>query len=134
MFGESSYLVVKGHPEVSVKTGTTNDRKDNWTIGYTNDAVVAVWVGNNDNTPMSGAVSGISGASPIWNKLMKNVLDKAKKYFCGEEGHKWPRIPDRSGNVCATSNLYCPESRLRHQTEYFLKTILWKQIRNKDVP
>jgi len=101
-FGPSSYLVVSGHPEVSVKTGTTNDRRDNWTIGYTGDVVVVTWVGNNDNTPMSGAVSGVSGASPIWNKIIKAVLDKAEKgaYNPSEKGHVWPKQPD--GVVGAT--------------------------------
>lgn len=94
-FGESSFLNVRGHPEVSVKTGTTNDRRDNWTIGYTEQAAAVVWVGNNDNTPMSGAVSGVSGASPIWNRIMKAVLDKAERgeYDKEEEGHAWPRQP-----------------------------------------
>ncbi len=101
-FGPSSFLNVTGHPEVSVKTGTTNDRRDNWTIGYTANAVVVTWVGNNDNTPMSGAVSGVSGASPIWNKIMKLVLDKAEKgaYDPNEKGHSWPKQPD--GVVGAT--------------------------------
>jgi len=104
-FGSSSYLNVSGHPEVSVKTGTTNDRRDNWTIGYTADAVVVTWVGNNDNTPMSGAVSGISGASPIWNKVMKAVLNKAESgaYDKNETGHAWPKQPDGvvGATVCA---------------------------------
>ncbi len=104
-FGPSSYLNVSGHPEVSVKTGTTNDRRDNWTIGYTADAVVVTWVGNNDNTSMGGAVSGISGASPIWNKIMKAVLDKAEKgaYDENEKGHAWPKQPDGvvGATVCA---------------------------------
>ena len=101
-FGEQSFLNVSGHPEVSVKTGTTNDRRDNWTIGFTPYAVVVTWVGNNDNEPMSGAVSGISGASPIWNKVMKSVLDKAEKgeYDKAEEGHAWVHQPD--GVVGAT--------------------------------
>lgn len=104
-FGPSSYLNVSGHPEVSVKTGTTNDRRDNWTIGYTADAVVVTWVGNNDNTPMSGAVSGVSGASPIWNKIMKAVLTKAEKgaYDSNEKGHAWPAQPDGvvGATICA---------------------------------
>jgi membrane peptidoglycan carboxypeptidase len=104
-FGTSSYLNVTGHPEVSVKTGTTNDRRDNWTIGYTADAVVVTWVGNNDNTPMSGAVSGISGASPIWNKVMKAVLDKAGSgaYDPNEKGQAWPAQPDGvvGATICA---------------------------------
>ena len=41
------------------KTGTTNERRDNWTIGYTSLALVVSWVGNNDNSEMSGAVSGV---------------------------------------------------------------------------
>ncbi len=97
-FGQSSYLNVSGHPEVSVKTGTTNDRRDNWTDGYTADIVVITWVGNNDNSPMSGAVSGVSGASPIWNKVMKFALDHFE-----EDGHSWPKQPTGvvGANVCA---------------------------------
>jgi membrane carboxypeptidase/penicillin-binding protein len=104
-FGSSSYLNVTGHPEVSVKTGTTNDRRDNWTIGYTAHAVVVAWVGNNDNSSMGGAVSGVSGASPIWNKVMKAVLDKAEKgaYDPNEKGHAWPKQPDGvvGATICA---------------------------------
>jgi penicillin-binding protein 1C len=73
-FGSSSLLKIKGKT-VSVKTGTTNEQRDNWTIGYTPDFLVAVWVGNNDNTPMSYVASGVTGASPIWNHLMKKVLE-----------------------------------------------------------
>lgn len=100
-FGGSSFLNVSGHPEVSVKTGTTNDRRDNWTVGFTADAVVVAWVGNNDNSPMSGAVSGVSGASPIWNKIMKETLDR----YEGEEGHSWPSQPAGvvGASVCATT-------------------------------
>ncbi|MFA6361734.1 MAG: transglycosylase domain-containing protein, partial [Candidatus Shapirobacteria bacterium] len=49
VFGRGSMLNIKGHPEVAVKTGTTNDMRDNWTMGYTQDYIVATWVGNNDN-------------------------------------------------------------------------------------
>lgn len=73
-FGTSSYLVIPGKT-VSVKTGTTDQKRDNWTIGYTPSYVVGVWVGNNDNTPMNQAIaSGVTGASPIWNKIMSYVL------------------------------------------------------------
>ena len=57
----------------AAKTGTTNDFRDNWTVGYTPQLVTAVWVGNNDNTPMSG-VDGITGAAPIWHDYMEAVL------------------------------------------------------------
>jgi 1A family penicillin-binding protein len=72
-FGPNSELKIPGQI-VSVKTGTTNDFRDNWTIGYTPSYVVATWVGNNDNSPMSGLVSGITGAAPIWHGIMARLL------------------------------------------------------------
>lgn len=74
-FGYNSYLVVKDHPEVAVKTGTSNNLRDNWTVGYNQDYLVLTWVGNNDNSPMSRVASGITGASPIWNKIMTIILN-----------------------------------------------------------
>ncbi len=53
----------------AVKTGTTNDFHDNWTVGYTTDYVMGVWAGNNDNTPMYN-VTGVQGAAPIWHDSM----------------------------------------------------------------
>ena len=73
-FGFNSYLVVKNHSEVAVKTGTSNDLRDNWTVGYNQNYLVLTWVGNNDNSSMSRIASGITGAAPIWNKIMSSVL------------------------------------------------------------
>lgn len=73
-FGSNSPLNIPRHT-VSVKTGTTDNKRDNWTIGFTPSYLVSVWVGNNDNTPMSQSLaSGITGAAPIWNKIMTNLL------------------------------------------------------------
>ena len=72
-FGLRTYLNIPNH-QVAVKTGTTNDKRDNWTIGYTTDYLVATWVGNNDNSPMSQVASGVTGASPIWHKIMVELL------------------------------------------------------------
>lgn len=73
-FGPSSSLVIPGKT-VSVKTGTSNDKRDNWTIGYTPSVVAAVWVGNNNNTPMDPYLtSGITGAAPIWHDIMTELL------------------------------------------------------------
>ena len=73
-FGTNSPLVIDGHT-VSVKTGTSDNKRDNWTIGYTPSFVVAVWVGNNDNSPMDPSLtSGITGAAPIWHEIMNNLL------------------------------------------------------------
>lgn len=73
-FGPNSSLVIPGHT-VSVKTGTTNEKRDNWTIGYTPSYLAAVWVGNNDNTPMDPVLtSGVTGAAPIWHEIMVTLL------------------------------------------------------------
>lgn len=53
----------------AAKTGTTNDFRDNWTVGYTTDFVMGVWAGNDDNTPMVN-VTGVQGAAPIWHDSM----------------------------------------------------------------
>ncbi|RME50672.1 MAG: PBP1A family penicillin-binding protein [Caldilineae bacterium] len=68
-FGAHSDLILPDRP-VAAKTGTTNNFRDNWTIGYTPQLVVAVWVGNNNNEPMKD-VTGLSGAAPIWNQVMQ---------------------------------------------------------------
>ncbi|MDP1709990.1 MAG: transglycosylase domain-containing protein [bacterium] len=73
-FGTNSALVIPNHPEVAVKTGTSNDLKDNLTAGYTQKYLVVTWVGNNDGSPMSRIASGVTGASPIWNKIMRALL------------------------------------------------------------
>lgn len=74
VFGDKSYLVIPGHT-VAVKTGTTDDKRDNWTVGYTKSRVVGVWVGNNDNSPMNPALaSGITGAAPIWNRIIREAI------------------------------------------------------------
>jgi penicillin-binding protein 1C len=73
-FGTNSPLQITGHT-VSVKTGTSDDKRDNWTIGFTPHILTAVWVGNNDNSPMSQSLaSGITGAAPIWHTIMTNLL------------------------------------------------------------
>ena len=87
-FGPGSTLEIPGY-KVAVKTGTTDNKKDNWTIGYTPDFLVTVWVGNNDNSPMNPYLSsGITGASPIWNRMMGYLL---KNY---SDGSRWYSKPD----------------------------------------
>lgn len=103
-FGPNSSLVIPNRA-VSVKTGTTNDLRDNWTIGFTPQFLVATWVGNNDNSPMNSAlVSGITGAAPIWNKLMRRVLEGKPDI--------WPKQPDGvvGGRVCTTNGLLPPNA------------------------
>jgi len=101
-FGPNSPLNIPGHT-VSVKTGTTDNKRDNWTNGYTPNYVVSVWVGNNDNTPMSQTLaSGITGAAPIWNRIMTLLLS-------GQPDIRQPQPNDIVGIPC------------NGRTEYFLK-------------
>ena len=72
-FGANSVLNIPGR-EVAVKTGTTNNNKDAWTIGYTPSVAVGVWVGNNDNKPMKKGGAALAG--PIWNAVMSEALKK----------------------------------------------------------
>ena len=72
-FGTNSLLNIPGR-QVAVKTGTTNDKRDNWTIGGTPQRAIGVWVGNNDNSPMLNVASGVSGSSPIWRRITMESL------------------------------------------------------------
>jgi len=77
-FGAVNSLNITGY-QVAVKTGTTNDKRDNWTIGWTPNILVSVWVGNNDNSPMGKVASGVSGASPIWRRIILATISKRPK-------------------------------------------------------
>jgi len=70
-FGANSVLLIPGR-EAAAKTGTTNNNKDAWTLGYTPSIVVGVWAGNNDNTAMKKGGSALAG--PIWNKFINEAL------------------------------------------------------------
>jgi membrane peptidoglycan carboxypeptidase len=96
IFGVNSKLRINGKT-VAVKTGTTNSLRDNWCIGWTPEYLVATWVGNNDNRPMGWVASGVSGATPIWQEIMSQILknrpnleweqpiDVYKAKVCGKE-------------------------------------------------
>lgn len=73
-FGLNSLLNIPGR-QVAVKTGTTNDKRDNWAVGGTPQVVVGAWVGNNDNSEMKSVASGVSGASPIWRRILLASLE-----------------------------------------------------------
>lgn len=122
-FGPNSALFFRNN-YVSAKTGTTNDFRDNWTIGYTPNFVVTVWVGNNNNTPMNGLASGITGAAPIFHNIMSHLL-----------ADKPAAQPQRPANViqakvCIATGLFpsspgqesCPT-----RNEYFLQGTQNKQ-------
>jgi penicillin-binding protein 1C len=95
----------------AVKTGTTNDFRDNWTIGYTPDLVVGVWVGNTDYSPMSNT-TGLTGAGPIWADFMTLAINRLKG-GTPSPFIRPPGVVDRV--ICSISGTepseWCPEQR-----------------------
>lgn len=73
IFGERNYLQLAGR-EAAAKTGTTNDFRDAWTVGYTPSIATGVWVGNNDNSAMKKGADGSKLAAPIWRDYMQKTL------------------------------------------------------------
>jgi len=109
MFGTNP--VINLDFQAAVKTGTTNDFRDNWTVGYTPDLVVGIWVGNTDYTPMVNT-TGLTGAGPIWAEFMTYAIGEIK------DGNPTPfsrpaGVVDRV--VCAISGTepseWCPQQR-----------------------
>lgn len=103
-FGEKNPLALS-HP-AAVKTGTTTDWHDNWTVGYTPEYTVGVWVGNNDNHPMKN-ITGVVGATPIWNQFFAEFLKgKPKSQFVRPDRIKELEICALSGKL---PDALCPE-------------------------
>lgn len=107
-FGHPNALELSGDRPAAAKTGSTNDWRDAWTIGYTPQLVAGVWIGNSNNTPMED-VPGSSGAAPIWHAVMEYALrDEEVVPFARPEG-----LVERQ--VCAVSGdlptEHCPLAR-----------------------
>ena len=77
IFGSRNYLTLGSRP-VAAKTGTTDNFRDAWTMGYTPSLVTGVWVGNNDNSEMSRGADGSVVAAPIWHNFMERALGEQK--------------------------------------------------------
>ncbi|MDD4995134.1 MAG: transglycosylase domain-containing protein [Patescibacteria group bacterium] len=126
VFGTGSYLQLGARP-VAAKTGTTNDYRDGWTIGYTPSLAAGVWIGNNDNSEMS-RVGGSLGAAPIWNRFMREALegteiekftappanDAAKPVLAGKSAEELKVNVDRASGKLATE--YTPASYTEERT------------------
>ena len=96
----------------AAKTGTTNDYKDNWTLGYTPDLVVGVWVGNADNTPMKGT-TGVTGAAPIWHDFM----ERAAKAMPAKDFARPQGVVEKE--VCADTGTFPSEFCPQRVTDVF---------------
>jgi membrane peptidoglycan carboxypeptidase len=111
-FGPNSSL--KLSRPAAAKTGTTDDWRDSWTMGYTPELVAGVWVGNADNTPMK-QVTGSSGAGPIWHNFMERALgDQPASQFARPDGIDAIEISTDAGSLPGEA---CPPDRRR--TEIF---------------
>ena len=108
MFGSS--LTISGKT-VAVKTGTTNDNRDAWTIGYTPQYAIGVWVGNNNNAVMSHG--GADAAAPIWRSAMTQLLSGVKTGFTMPSD-----VVQRS--VCSSNGGLADNSSPGTYKEYFL--------------
>jgi membrane carboxypeptidase/penicillin-binding protein PbpC len=121
VFGPRSYLNIPGKT-VAVKTGTTDSKRDNWTVGYTKGVTVGVWVGNNNNTPMNEKIaSGVTGASPIWNRIMNELL---KTFPDGI-----PALPSNVSALQVDSYLGgLPKDSSQTRSEYFINGTEPKEV------
>ena len=101
--------------DVAVKTGTTDDTRDAWVVGYTPSIAIGVWAGNNDNSKMVKSIAGFI-AAPMWHNVMAYALSKYPKKYFGEPNviygtvppmlqGNW-QIPDAFGNIIPHSLLY----------------------------
>ena len=113
VFGTNSLLNIPGR-QIAVKTGTTNDKRDNWTVGGNSQILVGVWVGNNNNSAMLSVASGISGASPIWRRtLLETLKDKPATSFEIPSGIVTAAVDNVSG--------YRAHNGFPSRSEYFIK-------------
>lgn len=112
-FGCPNVMELPGNRPAAVKTGTTNDFRDGWTVGYTPQLATGVWVGNSDNSPMSN-LPGSRGAAPIWRAFMAWALqDETLERWSPPAG-----IVERT--VCDLSGLL-PTPHCPRITEYFIE-------------
>ncbi len=121
-FGENNPLRLSR--PAAAKTGTTQDWRDNWTVGYTPDLVVGVWAGNADNEPMRH-VSGVTGAAPIWRDIMEELhKGRPVQDFVRPDG-----LVERT--VCA-DNGFLPAAS-RQNTEYRIQNVEYESF-NSQIP
>ncbi len=115
--------------QVAAKTGTTRNSRDNWTIGYTPEVIVGVWVGNADNSPMKGT-TGITGAAPIFHDVMLAAMEhRPKNSFTQPTGLV-------RKTICKESGLLATDLCQRTMDEWFISGTeptkyddIWKKVR-----
>lgn len=136
IFGARNFLTLGNRP-VAAKTGTTNNNRDAWTMGYTPSLVTGVWVGNNNNSEMKAGADGSVVAAPIWNEYMRRVLgeDNVEKFNAPSiketgkpvldgKGYNETKVKiDKASGLLATE--YTPESFIEEKTFQEVHAILY---------
>lgn len=140
-FGSSSSLYLGSRP-AAAKTGTTQEYRDGWTIGYTPGLAVGIWAGNNDNSPMSNGAAGTYVAAPIWNAFMTDVLSGTDiEYFEKPDPVRTSKAvlngrtaEEKTVKICQPSmklaTEYCPEHLLEEKTYKQVHNILYYVDKN----
>ena len=142
VFGENNPFKFENR-QVAAKTGTTNEFRDGWAVGFTPSLAVGVWAGNNNNASMKAGADGIYVAAPIFRSFMDKALanyaieefpkyekeeDAGKPVLNGkmdeEEGVKVCSIPDEKNKYCLASDA-CPSSYVEKKDFYNVHTILY---------
>lgn len=132
--------------QVAAKTGTTNEWRDGWAMGYTPSLAVGVWAGNNDNSVMAAGADGIYVAAPIWRKFM----DGALKNYAIEQFPKYEQIkigkdildgkldPEEKIEVCekdddeyCLASDACPDDMVKEKKFFSAHNILWYVKKNE---
>ena len=122
-FGENNYLTIGERP-VAGKTGTTNDYRDAWMMGYTPQLAVGVWVGNNDFSSMKRGAGGSAVAAPIWNKFFRNALKDYKiKQFIKPE-IEYPDKPILRGDLEGGTPVEIDKASGKLATEFTPETMI----------
>ncbi len=137
VFGNSPYLTLSKRP-VAVKTGTTNDYRDAWTVGYTPSLVTGVWVGNNNNTEMMKGSASAMVAAPIWDAYMEEALNNtpvetfkapevtnlsSKPMLNGQ--YLWKRVLEIDKNTGQPSNPFTPQEQKEYREINEVHSILY---------
>ncbi len=151
VFGTNNPLRFDNRP-VAAKTGTTNEFRDGWTVGFTPQIAVGIWSGNNNNTPMTAGADGINVAAPIFRKFMDYALQNqsiekfpeydSNKYLDENKDQDWMKKPLINGQldkqedlkVCeipgdknsyCLANKFCPDSEMVKKTFVNVHDILY---------
>ncbi len=116
-YGRNSYLHFPNY-DVAVKTGTTNDYKDAWVVGYTPSLVASAWAGNNDNTPMAKKVAG-SIIVPLWHEFFASAIaNREVERFTPPEPTKSDLPPVFRGHADGGLSYYVDKITGLRATEY----------------